>query len=156
MVTDEQVQHPHHPWQSWRDRWVKNLSRRRRQDLPVEDSQPELAVRAPPETAARSPEPSEAAVKPEPQHRIRKAQPSGASASASASLSKRHAKGRGRNFFTEEEDKLLLDYIRVAQEHNKTAMGNRVKSLSGNKIYQEFAEEVSKQTKFPGTQITLG
>lgn len=144
MVTDEQVQHPHHPWQSWRERWVKNLSLRRRPNLPVDYLQSELESEAAPGTSAESPEPVEPvepAMAPKSRHRIPKDQPSEDSPSKSLSINK--ANRRGRNFFTKEEDKLLLKYIREAQEHDYTAIGKRVKSLSGNKIYQQFAEEVS-------------
>lgn len=137
--------HPHHPWQSWRERWVKHLSTQRRQNLPTEQSRPELEVSA---SVAGSPEPGEPAqpaqpaVVPASRTRTRAAQPSRASAPASASKKR----SRGRNPFTKEEDELLLEYIREAQEHNETATGNRIRSLSGNKIYKEFAEEHPSHT----------
>ncbi|ROV90170.1 hypothetical protein VSDG_08777 [Cytospora chrysosperma] len=137
--------HPHHPWQSWRERWVKHLSTQRRRNLPTEQSRPELEVSA---SVAGSPEPGEPgepaqpAVVPASRTRTRAAQPSRASAPASASKKR----PRGKNPFTKEEDELLLEYIRKAQEHNETATGNRIRSLSGNKIYKEFAEEHPSHT----------
>lgn len=154
-VTDEQLQHPQHPWQSWRERWVKHLSNQRRQDLPVEHSQAEAEVRASAGPAAGSPEPGEPAqpaVISVSRPQIKQAQPPRASASASVS----GRRPKGRNFFTAEDDQLLLEYIREAQEHNKTAMGNRVKSLSGNKIYKEIAEEVCYEGRLLGPQVALG
>lgn len=63
------------------------------------------------------------------------------------STPKKQERRHGRNLFTKEDDKLLLEMIRETLEFNKTAAakGKPGKRLSGNKIYQEFAEEVSKE-----------
>lgn len=60
-------------------------------------------------------------------------------------MSAHQPKARGRNLFTKEEDSLLRQYIRESQERNKTATGNGVRRLSGNKLYQEFAEQVGDE-----------
>lgn len=132
----EQLQHPRHPWQSWRDRWDKHLSSRPRPNLPDEDSQPEVEVAGP----SRPGGPDQTSPRTPRTPRTARAQPPTASAPTPALEGR--PQGRGRIFFTKEEDSLLLDFIHEAQEYNKTATGNQVRSLSGNKIYKEFAEEV--------------
>lgn len=153
----DRVQCPHHTWQSWRERWVKHLAYRTKSDLSHSLSDPDVKVGGspePPVPAAGSPEsggpagrgqPARSAQEPESEPKTTQARPP--SASASASAPERRPKGRGRNFFTKEEDALLLQYIREAQEYNKTANGYKVRSLSGNKIYQEFADEVRNRER---------
>ncbi|KUI56191.1 Telomeric repeat-binding factor 2-interacting protein 1 [Cytospora mali] len=139
--------HPNHPWQSWRDRWVKILSLRPRPNLSDEESHPDLEARGS-QGPGEQGQPDQPAVKPEPESTARQAQPPGGSAlaSPSPSPSKSKTKTRGRNFFTEEEDNLLLEYIREAQEYNKTVTGNKVRSLGGEKIYKEFAQKHPSHT----------
>ncbi|KAJ0119578.1 hypothetical protein J7T55_013781 [Diaporthe amygdali] len=63
------------------------------------------------------------------------------------STPKKQERRHGRNLFTKEDDKLLLEMIRKTLEFNKAAAaeGKSGKRLSGNKIYQEFAEEKKEQ-----------
>ncbi|KUI73236.1 Telomeric repeat-binding factor 2-interacting protein 1 [Cytospora mali] len=137
--------HPNHPWQSWRDRWVKILSLRPRPNLSDEASHPEIESGGS-QGPGEQRQPAQPAVKPEPESTAQQAQSPGASALASPSPSKSKTKARGRNFFTEEEDNLLLEYIREAQEYNKTVTGNKVRSLGGEKIYREFAQKHPSHT----------
>ncbi|ROW03648.1 hypothetical protein VPNG_07152 [Cytospora leucostoma] len=149
---------PRHTWQSWRERWVKNLAYRTKPDLSHSGSDPDTEVRGspePPVLAARLPDsdgsaergrPARSAQEPMSTPKAKQAQPPTAEAEAEAPAPARRPKGRGRNFFTKEEDALLLQYIREAQEYNRTAYGYKVRSLSGNKIYQEFAYEHPNHT----------
>lgn len=101
-------QHPQHTWQSWRDRWLKKLSSIPRSKVNNEVVEPATAKNG------------HAAV----------------DASAAAPLRQEPPRiqiqpSRARVFFTQEEDRLLLEYVRKSRKE--------FKSLSGNKIYQEFA-----------------
>ncbi|KAK7742354.1 hypothetical protein SLS53_004499 [Cytospora paraplurivora] len=144
--------------ESWRERWVKKLAYRTRPDPSHSQSDPDIEVRgspAPPVPAARLPEPDGAPERgrpagstqePKSRPKTKEAQPPSAEAEAEAPTSARWPKGRGRNFFTKEEDALLLQYIREAEEFNRTAYGNKRRSLSGNRIYQEFADKHPSHT----------
>lgn len=145
--------HPQHTWQSWRDRWVKILSNRPRLAIPDDELQAEVEehragspeVAAEPSTSRRRAQPSRAEKSPTrsaepqpgpstPQHRA----PEPAAPPRSGS-----AQGKGRMFFSEMEDQLLLAYIAEKREKNRNVGLNENKDLSGNVIYKSFAEMVS-------------
>ncbi|KAJ9132148.1 Telomeric repeat-binding factor 2-interacting protein 1 [Pleurostoma richardsiae] len=115
IYQDLELKYPHHTWQSWRDRWVRKLSLLPRPNLP-EATSDDVEAPAPPPPSAVAPQrtASRAAVQRQPHY----PQPS---------------QGSPRVKFTGEDDQLLLDYVQEARRNGK--------SVKGNKIYEELAEE---------------
>lgn len=135
-------QHPHHTWQSWRDRWVKKLSHRPPPNIPAEQLQLEadgdpapvktaIAASPPARTtrSTRQAQPSKP-IGPEPS----RSTPQRHAPQSPAASSRSRPAGRARNLFNDEEDNMLLEFIRESRAANQP--------LSGNKIYQEFAVKV--------------
>jgi len=102
---------PHHSWQSWRSRYVSYKNLLPKPKL----SAPEPAVRV-----AAS-------------HKHAPAPPRNQRAAPAPASSRPQPAGTGRVKFTEDDDQLLLQYVHEAREVGKPT--------SGNKIYQELAEE---------------
>lgn len=145
--------HPHHTWQSWRDRWVKTLKSKPRPNFSEQEIGAEIDRHrsqspepAPgPAGSYRHAQPSQAA---EPQRRVLPNTQNGPAASPgrapmpAATAGSRSAGPKGRTFFTEEEDQMLLELIEKVRQENRVNGREANKHLSGNVIYQGFAEKV--------------
>ncbi|KAK4128082.1 hypothetical protein N657DRAFT_659868 [Parathielavia appendiculata] len=120
IYMDLAKRYPQHSWQSWRDKWLKHLSL-----LPQNQLPPVLAELPPPRTRLGSaPEvaPAAAASRPKPAPPKTRAE----ATSGPAREPKR------RIPFTEEDDRLLTEYVK------QRAGASR--KWSSNKIYQDFEE----------------
>ncbi|ORY61397.1 uncharacterized protein BCR38DRAFT_411274 [Pseudomassariella vexata] len=125
--------YPHHTYQSWRDRWVKKLSHVPRSSVPDDEGSPSGGAPAATPVAALGSAPSPSAGRATPtssQPGTQNSRPSGGPSPGSARAT--------RAKFSEEEDQLLIDYIRECKENGKR--------LSGNTIYQELAEDFPQHT----------
>ncbi|KAL2166604.1 hypothetical protein VTG60DRAFT_2450 [Thermothelomyces hinnuleus] len=123
--------YPHHTWQSWRDKWVKKLSLLPEnqlppvlEELPSPNPQPGGGIpsNATPSVAALPMAPP-AALQPD-------AKP--------APPPRSDPVKRGRAVFTEEDDKLLIEYV--------TQRVRAGKLPGGNVIYQELEREYPQHT----------
>lgn len=135
--------HPHHTWQSWRDRWVKVLRNRPRPIIPDEEIQAEidqhrdalLQSTPDPTRAVRQSRRSQAAAalptqQSDPQHNP--ASPS----------RRRHLGPKEKVPFTKEDDQLLLEFIEFVRHRNMSEGREENANLSGNAIYKDLAKEV--------------
>ncbi|KAK8115948.1 hypothetical protein PG984_012450 [Apiospora sp. TS-2023a] len=112
------IKNPRHTFQSWRDRWLKKVSLKRRPDVLGDDEEPELQpAEEPIPTAGRQGTTGSSRPRPSP------------------SLVKQEKKPRTK--FTAEEDEQLTAYVL-----EKTAKTGYDK---GNKVFQEHANEVNRQ-----------
>lgn len=118
-------QYPHHSWHSWRDKWVNKMS------LLSEDQLPPVLPELPPPRTQPGHDPQ---TTPGTSAPPAKPTPAGRVAKASSELRQKPLAG-SRNVFTDEEDKILAQY--VAECIRKGL------KVGGNKIYQAFEEEVS-------------
>ncbi|KAK4038207.1 Telomeric repeat-binding factor 2-interacting protein 1 [Parachaetomium inaequale] len=129
--------YPQHSWQSWRDKWVNKMSRLPEENLPP--SLPELppprpqpggGPRATPDTAA----PARAAPAKAAPARAAPARAAPARPDATpASRGSRDLVKKTRIRFTEEDDKLLTEYVA-----DRVRAG---KGPNGNEIYKDLEEE---------------
>lgn len=144
--------HPHHTWQSWRDRWVKGLRSKPRPTFTDEEILEEIDQHR---NQSPEPAPGSASASRRPQTRQpvplqpasskKQSGPSASPVRASISVaptSSGHARPRGKAYFTEEEDQLLLDLIEEVRRKNRKKGREENKNLGGNVIYQDFAQEV--------------
>lgn len=146
-MTADRSQHPHHTWQSWRERWVKNLKDKPRPNIPEGDLELKLAEGHPPpqhsSAAAKPPARTTGVARPAQPNAERKPEAGPSTPQRSAPRPKPptpasiNRTARGRNKFTDEEDQLLLGFIERARAQNEY--------LSGNRIYKQFAEEVCRE-----------
>ncbi|KAJ4393131.1 hypothetical protein N0V93_002338 [Gnomoniopsis smithogilvyi] len=141
--------HPHHTWQSWRDRWVKTLRSRTRVTFSDEEIQAEIDRHR-----NQSPEPAPADASASRRFQIRQTAPlqpqppnsqhGPATPPARAPIpatptSSGHTGRKQRIPFTKEEDQLLLDFIEEVRRNNRESLREENQNLSGNVIYQDFA-----------------
>ncbi|KAK4101565.1 hypothetical protein N658DRAFT_558714 [Parathielavia hyrcaniae] len=113
--------YPQHTWQSWRDKWLKQVSL-----LPQDRLPPVLAELPPPRPRPGGvPEITPAAAASLPKPAAPKPRAEGTSRPAH--------EPKGRNLFTEEDDRLLTEYVKQCL--------NAGKGPSGNVIYQDFEEK---------------
>lgn len=145
-IIADNSKYPQHTSQSWQSRWVKNVKDKPR---PSEKEELELAHEAMAQTRPSTGQASAADIPSRTTETARQAQQNGEARLAHAPPSPQHrAPGistpaslsqpapRGRNPFTDEEDRLLLAYV---QEMRRLG-----RPLRGNIIYQEFADAVSQ------------
>ena len=92
-------QHPHHTFQSWRDRWAKKLSKLPRPNLA--DAELPVPANDPPR------------LRQSPRRVPRKSQDG-------------HSESVARVPFTEEDDKLLLKYVAEIRAANEPVRGNKI------------------------------
>ncbi|KAL2021689.1 hypothetical protein VTK56DRAFT_6781 [Thermocarpiscus australiensis] len=111
--------YPNHTWQSWRDRWVKRLSL-----LYEEGSEVPPQTQPPP----RSWLVRESGVAP-----TSTAPSMGSTSRAAPGQARRPSAVPGRVRFTEEDDRILREYVNLRVQQGEKAKGNR--------IYQELEEE---------------
>lgn len=148
--------HPNHTWQSWRERWIKILRNRPRPSFSDEEIQLEVdqhraqssEAAAGPHRTPRRNQPSVAAHSGPQSSSIHNgpANPTARAPKAAAPVSSGHARRTGRVFFTEEDDQLLLNYIKGVRQKNLKNGREMNKNLVGNVIYQDFAETVCHVT----------
>lgn len=146
--------HPHHTWQSWRDRWVKGLRSRPRPTFADEEIQAEID-----EHRAQSPEPAPGPASASRRPQTRQAAPlqsrpsnnqngpanTPARAPIPANPTSSSPSGpKGRTSFTEEEDRLLLGLIEEVRRNNRANNRSENKNLGGNAIYKDFANKVCR------------
>ncbi|KAH8666585.1 hypothetical protein BX600DRAFT_497372 [Xylariales sp. PMI_506] len=115
--------YPHHTYQSWRNRWVKRL-----EPAMINDDLEDVH-------ASPLPVGSRTQQKPAPSTPGASSHTEVPSTSASASV--RRGKS-SRLKFTPEEDTWLLEYVRSCEQEGKPT--------SGNKIYEEFAQDFPQHT----------
>ncbi|KAJ4423870.1 hypothetical protein N0V82_001454 [Gnomoniopsis sp. IMI 355080] len=143
--------YPHHTWQSWRDRWVKGLRSKPRPAFSEEEIQAEIdehGDQSPepgpgPASASRRPQTIQAApLQSEPSNNQNEpATPSARVPIPATPTSSRPSGSKGRTFFTEEEDRLLVEFIEEVRRNNRANNREENKNLGGNVIYQDFANK---------------
>ncbi|KAK3291368.1 uncharacterized protein B0H64DRAFT_349412 [Chaetomium fimeti] len=123
IYKDLAKKYPHHSWHSWRDKWVKNMS------LLGEDQLPPVLEELPPRRTQPGSGPQTAPDTPAPP-----AKPTPATRDVKTSSGRNHTPVRKpRNFFTDEDDKILAKYV-----------ADRIKAgekPNGNLIYQDFQKK---------------
>ncbi|KAH6843194.1 TRF2-interacting telomeric protein/Rap1 C terminal domain-containing protein [Chaetomium sp. MPI-CAGE-AT-0009] len=119
------TKYPHHSWHSWRDKWVNKMS------LLGEDQLPPVLQELPPPRTQPANDPQTA-----PDTSAPPARPTPARRDVKTSSGRDHKpEVRSKNFFTDEDDKILAKYVA-----ERIQAGNKP---NGNKIYQELEEKVS-------------
>lgn len=138
LTMTDPFQYPHHPLQSWRDRWVKYVSNRPRPNLPEDSPQPDAGVRGSPRRDSRPVDhPPQSQAGPSNVHTTPVISPT--------PTPKNQAKPQGRIKFTKEDDEILLRTIRETRKI-AAARGEDVK-LDGNKIFQDLEAKASQVSR---------
>ncbi|KAI8964524.1 TRF2-interacting telomeric protein/Rap1 C terminal domain-containing protein [Daldinia sp. FL1419] len=114
-----EAKYPHHTYQSWRDRWIKILSR---QPWPEEfdDRTP-----SPPPKKRTAQTPTQASPK--------------TPRSLGRRVPTRAAPAQGRAKFTEEDDEILIEYVMECMRHRK--------ATHGMKIFRDLAKDFPQHTE---------
>ncbi|KXX74747.1 Telomeric repeat-binding factor 2-interacting protein 1 [Madurella mycetomatis] len=141
IYQDLEKQHPHHSWQSWRDRWVKRLAFLQERDLPAP-----LQTPVPPRPrSVIMPEAIPAAAPPAAAPPATAVQRTGSLTEGAPEEVQTPDTSRGRVFFTEEDDKLLTNYVLQRRRDNRKEVGRKY-TEKGMKIYTDLADQYPHHT----------